>query len=88
MMKKVWPGLWVLIIVISMSLYWSNTPLDYLLFSDWLVMHVLIVLGLIALTIFIYNAYERHAANFATLAIWFLASAVCMMAGFILRATL
>jgi len=86
MIRKVWPGLWLLIVIITLSLYFSNSPLSFLAFEDWVTMHLLIVIGLIALTVFFYNAFKRHTANFATLALWLLASAACMMAGFILRA--
>ncbi len=86
MVRKVWPGLWYLIVVVTLSLYFSNSPLRFLATGDWVALHILIVIGLIALTVFFYNAFERHTANFATLALWLLASAACMMAEFILRA--
>ncbi len=85
MARKVWPGIWPLIVVVIVSLYFSSAPLSVLPFSEWAIMHVLIVVGMISLTIWLYNTFERPAVNLAVVALWLLASAFCMMADWVLR---
>ena len=58
MTRKVWPGIWPLIVVVIVSLYFSSAPLSVLPFSEWAIMHVLIVVGMISLTIWLYNTFE------------------------------
>jgi hypothetical protein len=85
MTRKVWPGIWPLIVVVTASLYFGNASLDVLSFSDWAIMHVLIVVGMISLTIWLYNTFERPAVNLAVIALWLLASAFCMLSNWFLR---
>ena len=86
MIRKVWPGIWPLIVIVALSLYFSNpTHLDVLSFSEWAVLHILLVVGMIATTIWLYNTYERPAVNMAVIGLWLLTSAFCMMADLFLR---
>ena len=86
MMRKVWPGLWILIIIISLCLYFdSPTRLEVLSFSDWATLHVIIVIGMIATTTWLYNTFKRPIVNMAVVGLWFLATAFCMLADFILQ---
>jgi hypothetical protein len=86
MMRKVWPGLWPLVIVITLCLYFdSPTRLDVLSFSDWLTLHIVIVIGMLSTTIWIYNTFKRPAANMAIIGLWFLATATCMLFDLILK---
>ena len=87
MTRKVWPGFWPLVIIVSLCLFFSNpTHLDVLSFADWAVMHLLIVLGLFATTTWLYNMFERPVVNMAVIGLWLLASAFCMLADLILKA--
>lgn len=86
MLRKVWPGLWPLIVVIALCLYFdSPTRLEVLAFSDWLTLHIIIVIGMIATTTWLYNTFERPVVNMAVVGLWFLATAFCMLADFILQ---
>ena len=86
MMRKVWPGLWILVIIISLCLYFdSPTHLETLSFSDWATLHIVIVIGMVAATTWLYNTFKRPVVNMAVAGLWFLATAFCMLADFILR---
>ena len=86
MMRKVWPGLWPLVLIISLCLYFdSPTHLEVLSFSDWASLHVIIVLGMIAATTWLYNSFKRPVVNMAVVGFWLLATAFCMLADFILQ---
>ncbi len=84
MVKNVWPGIWPLIIIVSLFLYFGSPGhLDGLSFSDWASLHVVILIGMISLTIYLYNAIERPLSNMAVMGLWFMATAICMMADFL-----
>jgi hypothetical protein len=86
MVKKVWPGFWLLIVIITAVLYFSSPEhLGVLSFSDWAVLHVLVVIGMIAITIWIYNTFPRPAANLLVIGIWFMASAFCVLSDLMLK---
>jgi hypothetical protein len=86
MTRRVWPGFWPLIVIITLFLYFDDpTHLNVLAFSDWAAMHILIVVGMISTTIWLYNTYKRPVVNTAVIGLWLLASAFCMLADFILQ---
>ena len=86
MVKKVWPGLWPLVLVITLCLYFdSPTRLDVLSFADWAALHIVILIGMLAASIWIYNTFKRPAANMAIIALWFMATAFCMLFDMVLK---
>ncbi len=87
MLRKVWPGLWPLIAIISLALYFdSPAHLEVLSFEEWLNLHIIALVGMIATTTWLYNTFKRPVVNMAVAGLWFLATAACMMADLILQA--
>jgi hypothetical protein len=86
MTRKVWPGLWPLVLIVSASLYFGSPEhLDVLSFSDWAVLHTLILFGMLSLTIWLYNTFERPVVNMAVIGLWLMASAFCYLSDLILK---
>lgn len=86
MIRKVWPGFWVVIVAVTLCLYFDNpTGLDVLTVSEWLSLHALVVIGMITTTIWLYCTYERPAVNMAVIGLWLLASGGCVLSDFLLK---
>jgi len=86
LMRNVWPGMWILVPAVSAGLFFSGpSHLTVLSLSDFIVLHILAVLGMLGVTTWLYNTYERPAVNMAVAGIWFLASAACMLVELLLN---
>ena len=85
MVKNVWPGAWIVCVVVTVAVYASDPGLRFLTLDEWLTAHILIVIGLLALTVAIYNALDRMSAAMTTIALWLLAAGICYFAEAALR---
>ena len=85
MVKNVWPGAWIIFVVVTAAVYLSDPGLKFMTLEEWLTSHILIVVGLLALTIGIYNVLDRMSAAMVTLAVWLIAAGVCFFAEAFLR---
>jgi hypothetical protein len=85
MVKNVWPGAWVVCAIATVAVYVSDPGLQFMTLDEWLTSHILIAIGLLALTVAIYNALDRAAAAMMTIATWLLAAGICYFAEAALR---
>ena len=85
MTKAVWSGAWAVMLGITVAVYLSDPGLQFLTLDEWLTSHILIILGLLALTLVFYNCLERMTAAMATLAAWLIAAGLCYFAEAALR---
>ena len=86
MLKKVWPGLWPLVLIVSAILFFSSPEhLDVLSFSEWLDLHLLVVFGMVTISIWLYNTYPRPVVNMIVIGLWLLASACCVFGDLLLK---
>jgi ABC-type xylose transport system permease subunit len=85
MVKNVWPGAWLLFVGVAAAVYFSDPGLKFMTLDEWLTSHILIVVGLLALTVGIYNALDRMPAAVVTIAVWLIAAGICYFAEAALR---
>jgi hypothetical protein len=85
MFGKVWPGVWVIIVVIPLVIHFTDTTTNVMSLDIWLTVHIQIFIGLIALTVWMYNSFERYAANMLAIGTWLIASGICYLVDDILQ---
>lgn len=85
MVKNVWPGAWIVCIIATAAVYFSDPGLRYLTLDEWLTAHILIAIALLLLTVAIYNTLDRMPAALTTIAMWLLAAGICYYAEAALR---
>jgi hypothetical protein len=67
------------------AVYFSSPGLKFITLDEWLTSHLLIVMGLLALTVGIYNVLDRMPAAMVTIAVWLIAGGICYFAEAALR---
>jgi hypothetical protein len=85
MVKKVWPGAWIVCIIAALAVYISDPGLNFMTLDEWLTAHILVTIGLLLLTVAIYNVLERMPAALVTIAMWLIAAGICYFAEAALR---
>ena len=88
MAKQVWPGAWAVIVGVITAVYLTDPGLNYLTRDAWLTGHILLLIGLIAATLGIYNRFNRANAAIMTIALWLGTGGVCYLAEGMLQALL
>ena len=76
MVKNVWPGAWIACIIATIAVYISDPGLHFLTLDEWLTAHILITIGLLMLTVAIYNTLDRMSAAITTVALWLMAAGI------------
>jgi hypothetical protein len=85
MVKNVWPGAWIVCIIATAAVYISDPGLHFMTLDEWLTAHILITIGILLLTVAIYNTLERMPAAMTTIAMWLMAAGICYFAEAALR---